>query len=319
MKTFGCTALSLIFLSACQDPMPPQLPSDVRDAVRMQLSQAGVDAEEVSRASSLFKPVNLTSQAAPDWMVDFGALPSMPLCGTGGCPLQVWVKADRASYRLAFEHQVLGHDVERHNNGRSWLAVALHGALCGGTGSDDCKYYFEWHGNADAPDGYFSATSIWGKPARYEGPLVQVLPVQVPIGSAVAKAQEEYRAACAAAGGAATLDDALTFVPDLNRDGRQELLFDLGWAYCQRNDERIEMQCAGDTCKTRLFTEEGGQGWRVAWSGEPFAYAIDFTQAQPRLLTRAQDCPEPCAENALVWQEARHKFVIPQDGPSTGR
>lgn len=309
MKTFACTVLALFILGACQGPQPPQVPNDVRDAVVRQLTEAGIAATEINQAASLFTSVNLTSQAAPDWLVDFSALPSAPLCGTGGCPLQVWVKAGRAQHRLAFERQVLGHKVERHNNGRSWLTVELHGVFCGGTGSDDCRYHFEWQGNADAPDGFFTAASIWGKPTRYEGPLVQALPVQAPTGSTVLKAQEAYRSACAAAGGTAQLDDALAFLPDLNHDGRRELLFDAGWAYCQRADEPVTMSCAGDTCMTRLFTEEGDKSWHVAWSGKPFSYAVDFTQDPPRMLIRAEDCTEPCAEHALVWQEAEHRFV----------
>lgn len=309
--------LSLLLLAAiigCQAEPVAQVPAEVRSAVLKQLAEAGKDAKQVDQAKGLFKPVDLTAQAAPDWLVDFGALPDAPLCGTGGCPLQVWVKIGTSPYVLAFDRQVLGHAVDRHENGLRWLAVELHGALCGGTGSDACRYHFEWRGNADAPNGYFAAASIWGKPLRYQGPLVQALPVQVPAEGAAAKALEAYRAACTAAGGTAELDDALVFLPDLNRDTQRELLFDAGWACCQRDDAPASMNCAGDTCKSRLFSEQGGQGWRAVWSGELFAYAVDFSQPEPRLLTRPADCdagsPEHCTEQALAWREPERAFVL---------
>jgi hypothetical protein len=309
------SVLLLAALIGCKGEEPISLvPADVSSAVIKQLAEAGIEAKEVDQAKGLFKPVDLTAQAAPDWLVDFSALPSAPLCGTGGCPLQVWVKIGASPYTLAFDRQVLGHAVDRHDNGRRLLAVELHGVLCGGTGSDACRYHFEWRGNADAPNGYFAAASIWGKPLRYEGPLVQALPVQAPPGSAVAKALEAYRTACAAAGGTAELEDALVFLPDLNRDMQRELLFDAGWAYCQRDDAPVAMKCAGETCKSRLFSEHGGQAWRAAWSGEPFAYSVDFSQPEPRLLTHPADCdlrsPEQCTELALVWQDTNLTFVL---------
>lgn len=308
------SALMLAALIGCRSELVAQVPAEVRSAVVKQLAEAGIDVKEIDQAKGLFTPVDLTAQAAPDWLVDFSALPSAPLCGTGGCPLQIWVKIGATPYALAFDRQVLGHAVERHENSRRWLAVELHGVLCGGTGSDACRYHFEWHAHADAPAGYFGAASIWGKPPRYEGPLVQALPARAPVGSAVAMALDGYRTACAAAGGTAELDDALVLLPDLNGDTRRELLLDAGWAYCQRDDAPVAMNCAGETCKSQLFTEQGGQAWRAAWSGEPFAYAVDFSQPLPRLLTRPADCEarsaKRCSEQPLAWQDDQHRFAF---------
>lgn len=296
-------------LAACQGEPAPGVPAEVRDAVVRQLADVGIDASQVDQARGLFLPADLTSQAAPDWLVDFNAVPNGQLCGTGGCPLQVWVKINQSPYVLAFDHQALGHEVVRHGSGRRWLAVELNGVLCGGTGSEACRYHFEWRGHADAPDGHFGAVDIWGKPARYEGPLVQAMPARAPAGGEVANVLASYRAACAAAGGTAMLDEALAYLPDLNRDGRPELLFDASQSYCQRDDEPVALNCAGKTCRSRLFSEQGGQGWRAAWSGEPFAYAVDFSQPEPRLLIRPADCAEHCPEQVLAWRDGERRFV----------
>lgn len=316
MLTRLVSVLLFVSLAACQGQRETQVPAEIRAAIIQQLAEVGITAEQIDQAQGLFKPADLTSQAAPDWLVDFNALPNGgPVCGTGGCVLQVWVKIGQSPYALAFARQVLGHEVARHNNGRRWLAVELHGVLCGGTGSDACRYHFEWRGDADAPEGYFAAASIWGKPLRYEGPLVQALAVQAPVGSVVAQTLGHYRAACTAAGGTAQLDEALVRLPDLNRDGRPEWLFDANLADCQHEGESVAINCTGEVCHSRLFTEQGGQGWQVAWSGIPFAYAVDFSQPEPRLFIRPADCEEQCPEQALAWQGNTRRFVVPSPKP----
>lgn len=295
--------------SACQGDSAPHLPAEVRAAVVRQLGEVGVDARDVDLAEGLFRPVELTSRRAPDWLVDFNALPNGQLCGTGGCPLQIWVKASWSPYTLAFDRQVLRHEVGRHGNDRRWLVVDLHGVLCGGTGSTECRYQFEWHGDADAPDGYFVASSILGNPVRYVGPLAQAIPVQPPEASPVANALDGYRAACAATNGRALMNEALVRIPDLNGDGRPELLFDAGQAYCQHDDERAVWNCTDETCLNQLFTEYGGQGWRAVWLGKSFAYTIDFSQLEPRFLIRPADCDESCPAEVLAWQSDARRFV----------
>lgn len=311
-----------VMLAACQGESAPQVPAEVRAAVVRQLAEVGSRVDRIDHFPELFKPVNLSSQAAPDWLVDFSVLPSGQFCGTGGCPLQVWVKLGSSPYVLAFDRQTLGHEVARHDNGRRWLTVELHGVLCGGTGSDPCTYHFEWHRNVDVPDGYFSAVSIWGKPLRYEGPLVQALPLAAPIGSPMAMLLDAWRSACVAAGGVAGLDEALVRLPDLNRDGRPEWLFDASQADCQRDDEIGSMKCTGEGCRSKVFTEHGGQGWHAVWSDKSFDYAVDFSQPEPRLMMRPLDCDGACPERSLLWLEDKGRFSasspIPLSGPSRG-
>ena len=300
----------LFTLVACQGKSTPQPPAEVRDAVLQQLTGTGIEAVQIGQATGLFKPSDLTPQQAPDWLVDFSVLPSASICGTGGCPLQIWVKIGKSPYTLAFERQVLRHEAARNDKGWSALSVQVHGALCGGTGSDDCRYQFEWHGEAEAPDGYFAAASIAGNPMRYEGPLLQALPVISPAGSVVTQLLERYRAACAKVGATTLLDQALARIPDLTGDARPELLFDAGLADCQRENEAVGMHCAGETCRSQLFTEHGGEGWKTAWSGESFAYAIEFSRGGARLLIRAADCEKQCLEQTLSWQGETRRFAL---------
>ncbi len=303
-------SIILVFtLDACQGDSPPHLPAEVRAAVVQQLTEVGVDARDVDLAEGLFKPVELTSRGVSDWLVNFNALPNGRLCGTGGCPLQIWVKTGKSPYTLAFDRQVLWHELRGHGNGRRWLAVELHGVLCGGTGSTECRYQFEWYGDADAPDGNFVPFSIRGKPIRYVGPLVQAIPVQPPETGPVANALDAYRAACVATNGSPLMNKALVRIPDLNGDGRPELLFDAGQADCQHDNELAMSDCTAETCLNQLFSEHGGQGWRTVWLGKSFAYTIDFSQPEPRFLIRPADCDESCPADVLAWQSDARRFV----------
>jgi len=78
------SVLLLVLLAACQGERAPQVPAEVR-----QMAEVGIDARQVDQAMGLFEQVDLSAQAAPDWLVDYNILPSGQLCGTGGCPLQV--------------------------------------------------------------------------------------------------------------------------------------------------------------------------------------------------------------------------------------
>jgi hypothetical protein len=118
----------LVILAACQAERSPQPPAEVRAAVIRQLAEVGVDAGQVDKASGLFKPVELTSQAAPDWLVDFNVLPNGQLCGTGGCPLQVWVKIGQSPYTLAFDRPALGRQSGNRSHSRATASIVLRSA-----------------------------------------------------------------------------------------------------------------------------------------------------------------------------------------------
>ena len=91
----------------------------------------------------------------------------------------------------------------------------------------------------------------------------------------------------------------------------RKLLDDLGDDFrgdgeaCLRDDEPVEMACAGETCNSRLYSLQGGKDWRLRWSGEPFTYAVDFSQRTPRLLMRPLDCAAQCPEQALDLQASQ--------------
>lgn len=116
---------------------------EVERAVLARLRHAGATEEALAGAVGLFRPARLTGGAEADWIVDFAAVPTGRLCGTGGCPVQVWTRGYGGRYRLVFDRQALGHAVVA---APPRLELELHGVHCGGTGSDPCRQSFSWRG-----------------------------------------------------------------------------------------------------------------------------------------------------------------------------
>lgn len=123
---------------AAEAPSPP---ASIERAALKRLKKAGATPEAIAAAGGLFRPVRLSGSSRPDWIVDYGAAPTMRMCGTGGCRLQVWAPASGGGYRLVFDRQVLAHEVA---DGPPRLILDVHGVYCGGTGSDACREIRIW-------------------------------------------------------------------------------------------------------------------------------------------------------------------------------
>lgn len=119
----------------------PRPPPEVERSALSRLRKAGATEDALAQGEGLFRPVRLSGAATPDWLVDYAAVPLGRLCGTGGCPLQVWAATPGGRYRVVLDRQVLGHAV---SDTPPALRLELHGVHCGGTGSDPCVQHFAW-------------------------------------------------------------------------------------------------------------------------------------------------------------------------------
>lgn len=59
------SVLLLVLLAACQGEHALQVPAEVRTVVVRRMAEVGIDARQVDQANGLFKPVDLSAQAAP--------------------------------------------------------------------------------------------------------------------------------------------------------------------------------------------------------------------------------------------------------------
>jgi hypothetical protein len=118
------------------------VPAEIVAAVSAQLQAHGIPARAIAAARALYRAADLTPAAAPDWLVDFNVLPVPALCSTGGCPLQIWVKAGAGPYQPAFDRPVLSFAID---NGA--IDAALPPDAC--AGQTGCRGLFRWHGGLD--------------------------------------------------------------------------------------------------------------------------------------------------------------------------
>lgn len=290
--TFYRCLLGLLLSTGLLLPQPvtaktPAPPAEVVQAVAADLREAGLSPRAIDRARGLYRPVSLTGGAMPDWLVDMNAAPSGMLCGTGGCPIEVWVQQG-GHYRRALSLQVLGYAVEPNG----YVSLKLHGVLCGRTGSDDCNYRFGWQ-PAQGGEGWFLPMMPPDVPG-YTGPVVQALAPAAHMIPALAAQEAAYAAWCEKrAGGTPDTSDAAALLPDLTGDARPEALFDANRALCTVIDrEGAEQQapCPDPAiCHSVIYTSTSTD-WRAEPAQKPFEYWIKWQSGRPRIAIAEADC-----------------------------
>ncbi|MDC7681988.1 hypothetical protein PQU92_01800 [Asticcacaulis sp. BYS171W] len=332
MNPLRQTLLSALFfviplMASAAPPQPPKIVADA--AIRMYFDYDYADPDNAwaprpkANQTAIFlkkkvlRPVYLSGNAEPDWMIDVEADPQGALCGTGGCPLQIWVK-DGDDYRLVMDKQVREwklHAVQ--NEKRQWLWVDLHGTACGSFGADECPFAFEW-----SREGYLMASARYAKaslihvaalPQAMDNYLSDAPDPPAPLAALIATATE----ACKSRGGELASEQALANrAPDLNGDGIGDWSFDNGWSYCAFPDsedfaaKRAEDPCGYLDCRTVLFVSikaANGTKWRQQDIGkEQYAYRVDpakgFTPVRLIPLDGHKDNDaEPCGVSTLQF------------------
>lgn len=277
MRRLAIAAMMTLWLGGCLAPARP-VPSEIHAAVERQLGEAGLSYRRAAASPDFITRAAFSSPGATDWIVDYNEAQGS-YCGTGGCPLQIWVKGPGGVYRLAFDQQVLGWRPNTAGD-RATLHVRLHGALCGRSPIEDCAQDFNWSAD-DKDGGYFErAQRAQGADA---GPAVQPIrldPDDAP--TPLRYAVKAYEAACTRAGGVPEMGQSVQYLPDLNGDGAREMLFDSSIAWCWTRDglSAVRPDCKAGSCNSRLFSPSA-KGWREVLASPKLRYEIDHQVAGP--------------------------------------
>lgn len=303
MRTLLLTVALL--LAACAPGNQP--PKEIRDAVAARASEAGLNAKKILNTKGLFTEADLTTATAPDIIVDYTLIQAGQYCGTGGCPLEIWVKPDNGPYVRKFDRQVLDHSVKTQD-GRTWLRLDVHGIHCGLSGADPCEYAFEWAGDAN---GAFHPASVFFVPDRYVTPLLRPVsdaPVTPPPG--VAERVATFEAACRKSEGAPSYEEALSDLPDVTGDGRRDLLLDAYAVFCKHGDNWDGPQCGPGECGATVFTQDADGGpWRSVYEApRGTTFELGFGSGEAVLKTRAP-CDD-CALKDMHWDAGAKKLVV---------
>ncbi|WP_140985426.1 hypothetical protein [Asticcacaulis tiandongensis] len=244
-------------------------PEDAAYAPRPAPNQADIWLRQ-----KVLRTVNLTGGAKPDWMIDVERAPSGSLCGTGGCPLQIWAADDSGSYRQIFADQIGFYKLkpikgEKHQ----WLEVNLHGTACGSFGADPCAYGFEWSPQNRIITGSFRFTKT---PVVRPAPLPQghywdetQADITPPDLIAFLRQQQQI---CVAQGGVYDGQAVINRTPDLNGDGIADWSLDATMAYCYRvepvTEDTSDDDCNRLACVNRLYLSRREDD-RVTWHEGP--------------------------------------------------
>lgn len=246
-----------------------------------------------------YRNVDVNGDGKKDWVLDFMNAQAQAYCGTGGCPLRVWVfePADQSwTLELAMRHfrYTLPHKGE--------MNVDVHGIYCGGTGGDACRLDYIWDVKAKA---------FVQKPGKDGVALLIYAPRPVNENeppSAVWALQAAFSTACVLKGGKPDVENSLVSVPDLNGDGVRDWVFDGTAAYCSTKEgDQIMPPCNGGECAVEAFVTDArtAGGARRVYRGEAFWRVAYHKNAPADLMTLPYDaeCGGP-KQKPCVYRKA---------------
>lgn len=103
------------------------------------------DADEgkLTLAPDTVRMIDLTGDGRQDFIVSLENAKCSSFasiyCGTGGCPLEIFVGLADGSYRSVFADQVRGYKIlPAQGKGPRTIRFDMHGGFCGKTGADEC-------------------------------------------------------------------------------------------------------------------------------------------------------------------------------------
>ena len=241
MKTWLTAPLILALSTTAVQAKTPVPPSEVVAAITAMLDEDAPRPGPKTIAHWLkdgtLKPVKVTPNAAPDWLIDTNMGFGMGWCGTGGCTIRILSMASDGRYETVFDNQVVDYHL-RPVAGKTYSGLDLnfHGALCGLTGSDDCFWGFEYTDDGSGHPALVSSLRYLKAATLMPDTVPQAIDSSsdnvVTLPPVVADLVQRQEAACVKWQGTLDEDRLVTRLPDLNGDGIEEWTYAGIDAYC---------------------------------------------------------------------------------------
>lgn len=261
MRRFWVTLIAAYGFAAAAhaaEPPPPVL-ADARAIL-----SGDAFSPHVKTGKGFYRNVDVNGDGRKDWVLDFMQAQAPAYCGTGGCPLRVWVfnPADQGwTLELAMQH--FRYKLPR----KAEMSVDVHHIYCDGDASKDCRLDYVWD----------AATKTFVQKPGKDG---VALPIHAPrpvreneTPAAVWAAQAAFSAACVIKGGKPDVGNSLVSVPDLNGDNVRDWVFDGTAAYCATEEgDQIMPPCDSGECAVEAFVTDpkAALGARRVFRGEHF-------------------------------------------------
>ncbi len=145
----ACLAFSLAFDASHAAEPPDNIAEVVKEAEMACRQMQGIPDSE-----ALLSVDDLNGDGGEDWIVDFAKLECKggvnPLCGSGGCTLQIYFWDGDASWDLVFEDLVTSYKFAKAG-GKPMLRVTTPGTPCNKPAAESCEYKYRLEKEAVVP------------------------------------------------------------------------------------------------------------------------------------------------------------------------
>ena len=183
--------------------------------------------------SGVLRPIYLSNPKSPDWVIDVNREPSSWLCGTGGCPLQIFVKDASGAYVKAYDTHVREWSLKASKTRKPFLLVDFHGSNCGLSGVEACPFAFEWQ----AGSGFIESARFTKTVVVRGGALPQAMDALKDMYAGKGpKALDDLivrlHKLCTQQGAVLDVDSLVSRSPDMNGDGVREWAANFEYAHC---------------------------------------------------------------------------------------
>jgi len=128
-------------------------PDNVAEAVA-QAAQACKDVDGTPNTDAVLKVEDFNGDGGEDWLADYGKLKCEggvhPLCGSGGCTIQIYFWDGGTSWDVVFEDLVQSYKFGK-SGGKRMLYVTTSGLPCNKPIAETCKYTYRLEKDALVP------------------------------------------------------------------------------------------------------------------------------------------------------------------------
>jgi hypothetical protein len=151
-KLVGFVVVVATAVPACAAEQPDAVRKVIQEAER----QCRSDGGRPHQGPKFARVEDLNRDGGEDWILDYahfecrGAIPPLPLCGSGGCTLTIFLWSGGSTWKRAFDDLVQAHQFVRVN-GRRVLQADFAGAVCGKANVETCRKLYRFQGSDLVP------------------------------------------------------------------------------------------------------------------------------------------------------------------------
>jgi hypothetical protein len=144
----------LIVLTVANWPARATEPPDNISEALAEAERACKEVHGTPNSDAVLKVQDLNGDGGEDWIADYGKLKceggTNPLCGSGGCTLQIYFWDGEAAWDVMFEDLVTSYTFG-DSGGKPMLYVTTPGTPCNKPASETCKWTYRLDKDAIVP------------------------------------------------------------------------------------------------------------------------------------------------------------------------